>query len=126
MDKDKLDKLRYIKIENFVWIIYIGIILFSYYSNHLEEKYLLYNDLKSKDKYQKSLIIIFLTLLIIYYYFAQDSYNEIKNLDNDDSNRKKVLTYASFTASFLILISGIIYLYIAIVDEEIETELAFN
>lgn len=46
MDKDKLDKLRYIKIENFVWIIYIGIILFSYYSNHLEEKYLLYNDLK--------------------------------------------------------------------------------
>lgn len=126
MDKDKLDKLRYIKIENFVWIIYIGIILFSYYSNHLEEKYLLYNDLKSKDKYQKSLIIIFLTLLIIYYYFAQDSYNEIKNLDNDDSNRKKVLTYATFTASFLILISGIIYLYIAIVDEEIETELAFN
>lgn len=30
---DKLDKLKDIKIENFIWIIYIGIIILSWYAN---------------------------------------------------------------------------------------------
>ena len=47
-------------------------------------------------------------------------------LNENDSNKKKVLSYAAFTGSFLILISGIIFLYILIVDDEIETEIAFN
>ena len=38
----------------------------------------------------------------------------------------QILSYAAFTGSFLILISGIIFLYILIVDDEIETEIAFN
>ena len=42
-------------------------------------------------------------------------------------NYKKVLLrYASFIGSFLILISGIIFLIIAIVDDNIDTEIAFN
>ena len=42
MDKDKLDKLKDIKIENFVWVIYIIIIILSYYANSVEKKFLLY------------------------------------------------------------------------------------
>lgn len=71
------------------------------------------------------MIFIFLILLIVYY-FAQDGYNKIMELNENDSNKKKVLSYAAFTGSFLILISGIIFLYILIVDDEIETEIAFN
>ena len=39
-------------------------------------------------------------------------------LNENDSNKKKVLSYAAFIGSFLILISGIIFLYILIVDNE--------
>lgn len=126
MDKGKLDKLKDIKIENFVWIIYIIIIIFSYYANSIEKKFLLYDDEKSKKEYQSLMIFIFLILLIVYYYFAYDGYNKIKELNDSDSNKKKILSYAAFTGSFLILISGIIFLYILILDDDIETEIAFN
>ena len=120
------DRLKEIEIENFVWIIYIGIIFLSYFANNLEKKFIIYNDENSKKEYQKIMIFIFSVLLIIYYYFAKESYIDILELNNNDTNKKRTLTYASFIGSFLILISGIIFLGIVIIDKDIETEIAFN
>lgn len=124
--KDRMDKLEDIKIENFVWIIYIGIIFLSWYANSKEKKYLLYNDLLSKKEYQNLLILIFTILVIIYFYFAKSGYEDILNLTSYDSPKKQMLTKFAFIGSFLILVSGIIYLVLAILDDEIEIELAFN
>ena len=123
---NKLDRLEDIKTENIVWIIYIGIIILSYYANSKEKKYILYNDEKSKKEYQNLMIIIFSILLIIYYYFTKDSYDDLKNINILDTEKKKNLLYLSFIGSLLILISGVIFLIIAIVDDEIDTEIAFN
>ena len=43
-----------------------------------------------------------------------------------DSLRKKNLTKASFLGSFFVLLSGLIFLGIAILDENIDVEIAFN
>ena len=43
-----------------------------------------------------------------------------------DSNKKKNLTVLSLIGSLLIVISGIIFLHIAIMDEDIDVEIAFN
>lgn len=123
---DRLEKLNDIKIENMVWLVYIGIIILSYYANSKEKKYLLYNDQKAKKEYQDLLIIIFSILLVIYYHFAKDSYEDVQKLNNFDSNKKKTLTKFLFVASLLILISGIIFLGLAIADDDIDIELAFN
>lgn len=123
---DKLDKLKDIKIENFIWVIYIGIIVLSWYANSKEKKFILFNDETSRQEYQNLIILIFTILVIIYYYFANDGYNDIKNLNIFDSKKKKALTYASFVGSLLVLISGIIFLIIAILDEEIDIEISFN
>ena len=119
-------KLKELKTENFIWFIYIGIIFLSWYSNYLEKKYFIYNDEISKEKYRKIMIFIFSILIIIYLYFLQDSYKSIKDLKADDTQKKKNLVNLSFIASLLIFISGIIFLYIAINDEELNVELAFN
>ncbi len=124
--REMLDRLEDIKIENFVWVIYIGIIILSWYANSKEVNYLLYNDEESRQEYQNLLILIFSILFIIYFYFAKDSYETYLNLSIYDSEKKKQLTFASFIGSLLILISGVIFLYIAIVDENIDTEIAFN
>lgn len=127
MDINELnDKLKEFKAEEFVWIIYIGIIILSFYSNDLERKYFINNDLESKKKYTDLMIIIFTVLLIIYMYFAKSSLDDIRNLKQNDSMDKKRLTYLSFVGSFLILISGIIFLYIAFQNENLDVELAFN
>lgn len=123
---DKLKRLEDIKIENIVWIIYIGIIILSWYANSKEKKYLLYDDLVSKKEYQNLLILIFTILVIIYFYFAKSGYEDILNLTSYDSPKKQMLTKFAFIGSFLIFVSGIIYLVLSILDDEIEIELAFN
>ena len=45
MNYDELNrKLKQLKAEDFIWLIYIGIIIMSWYSNSLERKYFIYND----------------------------------------------------------------------------------
>lgn len=126
MDDRVSDKLKELRVEDFVWVIYIGIIFLSWYSNSLERKYFVYNDFSSKEKYQRIIVFIFLVLVVIYFYFFKGSYDDVRNLSCFDSLKKKRLTYLSFWASFLILVSGLIYLYIAVVDDDIDVELAFN
>ena len=127
MDINELnDKLKEFKAEEIVWIIYIGIIILSFYSNELERKYFINNDLESKKKYTDLMIAIFTILLIVYMYFARSSLDDVRNLKENDSTDKKRLTYLSFVGSFLVLISGIIFLYIAFQNENLDVELAFN
>lgn len=120
------EKLRQIKIENYIWIIYLIIIGISYYSNYLEKDYFVNNNIESKKKYRETLIIIFSILLIIYLYFTVDAYKSIETLKENDSKEKKDLVTLSFIGSFLILISGIIFLYVAYKDYNLDVELAFN
>lgn len=120
------ERLQEIKIEDYIWVIYIIIIILSWYANSKEEDYLINNNNKSKEEYRNIMIFIFAVLVIIYFYFTKDSYNGVKNLKNTDTEKKKYLMYASFIGSLLILISGVIFLFIAILDEDIDVELAFN
>ena len=124
--EDRLDKLNDIKIENYIWVIYIFIIILSWYANSKEKNFLINQDEKSRKEYQNLLILIFTILVIIYYYFAKSSYDDIKKLKLNDTNKKKLLTYMSFLGSFLVLISGIIFLTIAINDENLDVKIAFN
>lgn len=127
MNYDELNnKLKQIKIEDFIWIIYIGIIIMSFYSNSLEEKFYIYNDLNSKEKYRKMMILIFSILVVVYLYFVKDSLDDYKKLNEKDSLKKKKLVTLSLIGSLLIAISGFIFLYIAFMDEELDVELAFN
>lgn len=98
----------------------------SWYSNSLERKYFTENDIESKTKYQKIMVLIFTILIVIYLYFLKESINDIKNLKPWDTPKKKNLVYLSFLGSLLIAISGFIFLYISIVDENLDIELAFN
>lgn len=126
MNNDLMEKLKELKIEEFVWIIYIGIIAFSFYSNTLERKYFIYGDLESKEKYRQTLIIIFSILTIVYLYFLKDAWDSVQRLTPYDSNQKKNFVYLSFVGSLLIAISGFIFLYIAYKDENVDVEIAFN
>ena len=98
----------------------------SFISNYYEKNYYITKDILYKSNYRKTLIIIFSILIIVYLYFLKSSVNSLMNLKENDSLKKKRLVYLSFFASLLIAISGFIYLYIALVDDNIDVELAFN
>lgn len=119
-------KVRQLRNEEIVWIIYIGIIAMSFYSNFLERRYFFENDSFSGERYRKVMISIFYILIVVYLYFLKDSYDDFRNLSVVDSDEKKKLVTLSFFASLFIAISGFIFLYIAFVDEQFDVELAFN
>ena len=126
MNSQLMDKLKELRFEEMVWILYIGIIIFSFYSNSLEKHFFCYHDISSKEKYQRSLILIFSILIIVYLSFFKSSYEDILNLSDKDTSKKKKLVWLSFLASFLITISGVIYLYISLQDQDLNVEVAFN
>ena len=127
MSREELEnKLKQLDTEDFIWLIYIGIILMSWFANSKERDYFVNNNLESKEVYRNIMIIIFSILLVVYIYFLKDSYNDVKNLKVTDSKKTKNLISLSFIGSLLIAISGVIFLYIAIMDEELNVELAFN
>ena len=126
MNNELEKRLKQLKIEDYIWILYIGIIILSLYSNTLERKYFLYNDNLSKEKYRKITIGLFTVLVIVYAYFLNDSYSDYKNIKKEKSDKKKELITLSFIGSLLIFISGILFLYIALSDENIDVEVAFN
>lgn len=118
--------LNKLKIENNIWIIYLIIIGISFYSNSIEAKYYKYNDKNAKEKYQELNILIFSVALVVYCYFFKDGYDTVKNLSIFDNKKKRLYNNLSLLASTLILLSGIIFLYIAIFDTDLNTELAFS
>lgn len=121
MNKERLDK---IEIENEIWIIYLGIIFLSYLGNTYEKDYFLTNNKSSKNTYRKLNISVFTILIIVYSYFENEA---IKSFQN---NNKSITQYKydtlSLIATTLVLISGFIFLYIVVVDEDILEEVAFN
>lgn len=119
-------KLKQLKIEDFIWLVYIGIIFLSWYSNSLERDYYINNNLESKKKYREIIIGIFIVLVIVYSYFLKDAYDSLKNINEETKEETKNLLYLSFIASTLIFISGLLFLYIALMDEDLNVELAFN
>ena len=127
MNYDELNKkFKQLNIEDFIWLIYIGIIFLSWYSNSLERKYFIYKNPNLKNKYQKIMILIFSILIIVYLYFLKDAWDSVKELKPCDSEKKKKLVYLSFFGSLLIAISGAIFLFIACNDQSLDVELAFN
>lgn len=123
---EKIEKLKQIKDENLIWLIYIFLIFLCFYSNKYEKNYILFENNHDKKRYKELTILIFSIALIIYLYFFYDSYKGIKKLKATDSQKKKDLSNLNLLGSTLILISGLIFLYIAITDTDLEVEVAFS
>ena len=118
------NRLKQIEIENKIWIVYFFLIGLCLYGNSFEKKYFLYGNNYDKEKYRKITIIIFSIAVIIYFYFFVDSYKDVKN--NNYNTKSKSYSELSFLGSTLILISGLIFLYLAVDDTDLDIELAFN
>ncbi len=126
MNEEFVSRLKKLEIEEIIWLVLIIIILLSFIANQLERDFLIYNREESKKRYRELMIIIFVSALITYSYYFLDSIKDLQSLKDTDSQKRKEQVYLSFLSSLFIVIAGIILLYIAYTDQDIETELAFN
>ena len=118
--------IKEIETENFVWVIYLFIIGLSFLANKFEKDYYINGNIDDKEKYRIINIFIFSVVLVIYIYFFKENIKSVNKLNCNDSYEKIMFNKLNLLATFLIVIAGIIYLYIAIKDKNLETEIAFN
>ena len=92
----------------------------------IEREYFYTNNEESKQKYRKLTITIFVIFILVYLYFVCDTYHDLVNLDPNSNYKKVKFTRLNFISSTLILIAGIILLYIAVNDIDLDVEIAFG
>ena len=124
MDNDLLNRLKEIKTENIFFGIFIILIIMGYYANNQELDYFLNKNEISKQKYYYIMIITFIIVVSISAYYFYQSYQEVINLKNKAYSKEKEYAYLELIASSAALIAGLIYLYIAITDTNIEAEIS--
>lgn len=118
--------LEEIETENFIWIVYLFIIGLSFVANNFEKKYYQTNSIDAKEKYRLINIFVFSVALVIYLYFFKGNYEKVIKLNCFDSKKKIFFNNLNLSASFFIVIAGVILLYIAIYDKDLDTEISFN
>lgn len=59
-----------IEIENYIWIVYLVLIITSYWANNEEAKYFLFNDMRAKSKYRGFDFYIFSDLCYLLLLFS--------------------------------------------------------
>lgn len=117
------DRIKSTQIEDYIFIIYYVLITLSLYSNKIEREYLITNNHEKKEEYRILLFIIFGIAFLVYLYYFISSFDDLKKCNNHHSYK---LNELSALASFLVLVSGSLYLYIIFSDNDLSVELAFN
>lgn len=122
---NELDKrIKEINTENFIYGIFILIIIMAYYANERELDYFLNNNNVAKKDYYYTMIIIFLIVTIISGSYFYSSYKEITLLRNKPYSKDKEYANLNLIANGATLVASLIYLYIAINDKDINAEIS--
>jgi len=114
-------KLRDIRVENFIWIIYLFISVSALISNYYESDYLKTNKKQDYRIFKRINITIFIVAFFIYLYFLYRNFKNVSELKKTISNDKKVLfAQINVIAAILFLVGGILYLYTESNDIDVE------
>lgn len=103
-------KLKRLKNEDFIWIIYFFIVIFALYSNKLDRKFLLNNDHESYKREKSINTTIFFITFFIYLYFVLLLTEDLGSMEKNFNDPSYRSTFIQLIAALLFLIGGGIYL----------------
>ena len=115
------ERLKEIKINDFIFVVYIVISIAAIICNKIEE-----NNIKNNKESTKVITSIRSAIIIvgilIYLYFVYTSYKNFKNPDKNLSNKDKKANNYALLSSILFLIASIIVFYVNLLNtnEEID------
>lgn len=111
-------KLKKLRNEDFIWIVYFFIVVFAIYSNKLDRDYLLKknNEAYKREKYIN--ITIFLVSFFIYLYFLLLLTEDLGSMEKNFSDPAYRSTFIQLIAAILFLIGGAIYLINEIIRKD--------
>ena len=105
-----LNRLKQLRNEDFIWIIYFFIAAFALLSNVFERDFVLTKNSNSFKKSKTINVIIFFVAFFIYLYFVLLFTSNLNNMERNFNNTKYRNTFLQLIAALLFVIGGAIYL----------------
>ena len=107
---DVAKKLKRLKNEDMIWIIYFFIVVFALYSNKLDRDYLLKHDSAAYKREKFINTTIFFIAFFIYLYFVLLLTEDMGSMEKNLSDPAYRSTFIQLIAAILFLVGGAIYL----------------
>ena len=120
-----LNRLKQLRNEDFIWIIYFFIAAFALLSNVFERDFVLTKNSNSFKKSKTINVIIFFVAFFIYLYFVLLFTSNLNNMERNFNNAKYRNTFLQLIAALLFLVGGSIYLMQEILTNEVD-EIGFG
>lgn len=117
-------KLDLITTEDFIWLIYFFIIIFSLIANAYEESYLFTNNKKDRDTGRKINITLLVVAFFIYLYFVIVAIQDIDLLRTNNNPRKKRIAMERLITTLVFLVGGALSIYAELDDNQGDIDLA--
>ena len=99
-------KLKRVKTEDLIWIIYFFIVIGALLSNEYERKYLLTGDASGQKKFKLLNITIFCVAFFIYFYFVLINYEDVQSLRKEASQKEVLNAHIGLISAILFLVAG--------------------
>ena len=115
---DVLNRLKQLRTEDFIWIIYFFIAAFAIISNVFEKDYILTRNSNSFKKSKTIIIVLFFIAFFIYLYFVLLFTRDLSNMEKNFNNVRYRNKLLQVIASLLFLIGGAIYLIQEVISNE--------
>ena len=80
---DFIRKLKLLREEDFIWLIYFFIVIFALIANAFEENYLFTKNTRARNTGRKINIILLTVAFIIYFYYVVVAIDDINLLKYD-------------------------------------------
>lgn len=111
-------RLKKLRNEDIIWIIYFFISAFAILSNHLDRVFIETKDINAYHKEKGINITIFIIAFFIYLYFVLSITKDLGHMEQNFNDEKYRHTFLQLIAALLFLIGGIIYLYLEITTND--------
>ena len=119
--EEVIKKLKQLKTEDFIWIIYFFIAAFAILSNNYERKYLLNKQNIEAYKKEKTInITVFIVVFFIYLYFVLLISQDLNSMEKNFNNPNYRNTFLKLIASLLFLVGGAIFISQEINSNELD------
>lgn len=118
MNNNINEKLRLLKNEDLIWVVYIFIAIAALFSNYYEKNTILFKNKNAYKKYKTINVCILTIAFFIYLYFVLIIYKNIDEMKNDfKKNQQNIF---KLIGALLFLVGGLIYLLVELQSGELD------
>ncbi len=120
-----LRKLKLLRNEDIIWLIYYFIVTFALISNRFEKNYIINNEnIQSRNTSRKINTTLLIIAFFIYLYFTVVAFQDIELLKQNSTKKEVRISYERLITNLIFLAGGIMTIIADFDDNTNDVDLA--